>query len=157
MEQVPLFTFLAWITQIVSHFDFHKECFLDRLLLRLATTYPSAVIYSFQFAYHQAVDENSVAREMVQHILNAIKNPMLEQFIKNVNYLSVPEKVIHYHLSNIQQNRGQLEKSWSELKVCYDNVFGSDRGSSSGRVEQFKGNLEQMMQMNGWYANLFIE
>lgn len=146
---MPLFTFLAWITQIVSHFDFQNECFLDKLLLRLATAYPSAVIYSFQFSYNQAIDRHPVAREVVQHIMNAIKNPMLEQFIENVNCVSLPDKVIDYHLKNILDRSHSIEQNWRELKICCDNVFGCIRGTSVDKVQQFKVNLEQMMEING--------
>lgn len=114
----------------------------------MATTYPSAVIYSFQLSYNQVADQNS-PREVVQCILNAIKNPMLEQFIENIYCLSIPDKVIDYHLRNILDRSQNIEKSRRELKICYDNVFGDLRGTSSVKVEQFKKSIKEMMEING--------
>lgn len=155
---MPLFTFLAWTTQIVSHFDFEKECFLDKLLLRLAIEYPTAVIYSFRLAYHQALDRKSAVRSVVQQILDAIKNPMLERFIENAMCLSLPEKVMEYHLKIVKSKPHAISKNRRELQICYDNVFGNVREKSSAEVEKFKHSLEELMEMNGsFYTQNAVE
>lgn len=157
---MPLYTFLAWIVQIVSYFDFERECFLDELLLRLATKYPSAVIYSFQLAYNSAIDSKSTVRPIVQQILNAIKNPTLERFITNINCLSLPDKVMEYHLKNVYSRPKQMARNLQELQICYENVYGTVRGRSANKFQVYKSKLEEIMQFYGMknkpIFNLFI-
>ncbi|XP_055310881.1 DNA-dependent protein kinase catalytic subunit-like [Sitodiplosis mosellana] len=153
VNDVPLWIFLGWTTQIVSRFNFKHECFLDNLLLRLATTYPSTVIYTFQLAYRQYYAEkpNAPIRPVVQQMVNAVKNPMIERFIENVNYLSLPDKVMAYHLHNVIEKiyaKTVYELVREELQTCYDNVYGEVRGKSAKKVESFKQEFIALMKMD---------
>lgn len=154
---MPLWIFLAWITQIISRFDFENVCFLDNLLLRISTAYPSSVIYTFQLAYRQyrAQRPNTPIRPIVQQIITAIKNPIVERFIQNVNYVSLPDKVLFYHLSKVVEKIVEKTDYREELETCYENVFGNGRGKSVNRVEVFKKEFTELMKMNGGYSILY--
>lgn len=148
---MPSWSFLGWITQIISRFDFKKPGFLDNLLVRLSTEYPLAVIYPFRLSYREFNDRNPNVndREIVQQILNAIKNPMIEKFIDNICCICLPETVAIHHLKHILRNSKDSENRKKEFKICYDNVFGNVRGRSSSRVEKFKEEFTELLETNG--------
>lgn len=134
----------------MSRFDFKKPCFLDTLLLRLATTYPSIIIYAFQLSYnifceqHQSVE----IRPLVQQILNTIENPLIEKFINGMKCLSLPDKVIEHHLYRILNRSNLNVNTEQQLKDCYDIVFGNTmRGKSAEKVLPLKNNLIEIMNM----------
>lgn len=147
---MPSWIFLGWITQIIARFHFKDTCFLDNLLIRLATKYPSTVVYPFQLAFreYRKRKPNAPIRPVVQQIRNAIQNPMIKNFIKNMRYVSLPHIVLAQHLHNaiedIAKNGGQYQ---DELRKCYDNVFGNERGKSTDQVEMYKGEFVQLMEM----------
>lgn len=41
LSMVPEWMFISYISQMLSNFDFEKECYLDQLLLKLAKKYPN--------------------------------------------------------------------------------------------------------------------
>lgn len=149
VNEVPSGIFLEWITQIIARFNFKNICFLDNLLVRLATTYPSTVTYTFQLAYnqYQRLKRNAPIRSAVQQILDATKNSMIEKFIENVSYLSLPDKVLIYHLVNVYNKININPKE--ELRTCYENVYGNERGKSAEKVAMFKQELIKLMEMDG--------
>lgn len=157
MNEVPLWIFLGWTTQIISRFNFKNICFLDKLILRLATTYPTQVIYTFQLAHRQYCEQkpNVPVRLVVQEIESAIKNPMIQNLIVNVSYLSLPDKVMWHHLQKVYEKIHLEKKSGhdkypyqEELEICYQNVYGNGRGKSTEKVLQYKEEFVKLMQMN---------
>lgn len=132
---------------------------MDKLLVRLATTYPSQVIYTFQLAYRQYRERkpNAPVRLIFQQIENAIKNPMIQSFIENVSYLSLPDKVMVHHLKKANE-KIHFEKKpghdkypyQEELEICYQNVYGNGRGKSKEKVLDLKEEFVKLMQMNGY-------
>lgn len=158
-NRVQQWAFLGWVTQIVSRFDWQKPCFLDDLLLRSAKTYPTAVIYPFQMAFSQFREQKPQAtvRECVQQIRDALKNPVVEKFIKSLNYLSAPDKVLEHHLHNITiiQSKACFKR---EIKACFDNVFEGDmRGRSAATVKSLRHYFVELSRMDcEWNFGLMI-
>lgn len=137
----------------MARFDFDKTCFLDSLVLRLATAYPSVVIYSFQLEYGRFRERKPkhTNRPVIQQILDVIQNPLIEKFIESIKCLSLPEKVMEHHLHNaFIRHSYPSEKYRQELKTCSENVFENAlRGKSAAKVQQFKQNIVDLMQMQG--------
>lgn len=73
---------------------------------------------------------------------------MIEKFIANINYLSLPDTVISYHLKNIINHLPRVNKK-KELQICYDNVYGGGRGKSIAKVEPFKQEFSNLMRLEG--------
>lgn len=104
--------FLGWLPQIISNMNFKQANFLDRLLLRIASTYPRAILYPFQLSYDQykkdADDQKD--RSIVLEILNIIRNRKTELLIRGLLCLCVPEKMLSYHLIELS-NEMQLHST----------------------------------------------
>lgn len=121
------------MTEIIAYFDFEQPCFLDCLLVQLANTYPTSVIYSFNLTYQEfcARKPHIATRPIVRQIQAAIKNPIIEKFIDQINFVSMPGKVLNYHLNNILKLKNNEEAVKHEFQRCYNNVYGDSRGKSS--------------------------
>lgn len=154
MNSIPLWTIIGWIPQIVSRFDFEKPHFLDDLLLKLATTYPFALVYTFQLSFEQFRKQQKpiFIRNVVQQILNKLKSPLVDKFINAMICLSLPEKVLENQLSKIRKNFGSLtqEQFINELEFCQKLVFENEiRGNLTREVRGFKSDFDNLMEMNG--------
>lgn len=123
---------------------------MDTLLLRLATNYPSIIIYAFQLSFnnfcehHQSVE----IRPLVQQILDTIKNPLIEKFINGMKCLSLPDKVMQHHLYRILNRSNLNVNTEQQLKECFDIVFGNSlRGKSCEKVIPLKNQMIEIMNM----------
>lgn len=152
MLQVPLWSFLGWVTQIISRFDFQNPCYLDNLLLRLATTYSSAVIYPFQMAFGQFYDQNPevIYHQKVDKIIETLQSPVVDRFIRVLKCLNLPEKVLEHFLCSTFSKRGQTHTVYEQkLKACYDDVFENRlRGKSTKKVEAYRSDFDELKKMN---------
>lgn len=155
MQHVPLWTFIGSISQIMSRLNFEKACFLDNLVLRLATEYPSIVIYPFQVSYEcfKEKDPNvKRQRPLIQQIATAIKNTFVQQFIDSLKVLNLPEKVLQYHLSEFLNADVKSKLNQQQLKAGYDDVFNNTmRGKLPIRLQAFKNDFDEFMQMIGMF------
>lgn len=43
LQLVPEWMFIAYISQMLSNYDFENECYLDELLYRIAVKYPNGL------------------------------------------------------------------------------------------------------------------
>ncbi|XP_031631692.1 DNA-dependent protein kinase catalytic subunit-like [Contarinia nasturtii] len=149
VKHVPVWNFLKWMTQIITNFDFEKPCFLDQLLVELAKTYPTSVIYSFNLIYQRFRERkpNARIRSIVRQIQAAIRNPIIEKFIEQINYVSLAEKVLYYHLNKILKLKDEQAVK-KELQICYDNVYGGTRNLSTANISPtIKKDFEALMIM----------
>lgn len=138
-NSVPLWSFIEWITQIISCFDFENRCYLDDLLLRLAKAYPSAVIYTFQMEYTLFCERtpNAAKRDIVQQIEATLRNPVTEKFIESLKYVSLADKVLDYHIKNIIEATSESDYK-RELDVCFENIFNDKNMRGEASVNQVK-------------------
>lgn len=149
MNQVPLWTFLGSVTQMISRFDFMKACYLDNLLLRLVTTYPSIIVYAFQLSYNifRERKPHVPIRSVIQQILDAVNNPLMNKFIESLKCMTLPEKALKHHLDIIIRKLNQNTSIQRELKECYDFVFENPmRGKCVEIVGQLKNDMIEMMK-----------
>lgn len=159
MSNVPEWMFLDWIPQVLSNFSFSAPCFLDELVLRLATTYPAAMIYAFQLSYTQYSEKypNRQPRAIVQQILDLLHNPIVEKFINAINCLNLPEKFIITHFTDILLS---MQKNQNYTNEMYQNhllrvqraVFSNDmRGIIVQKVGWLDKVITNLIQLNGGY------
>lgn len=155
MERVPLWTFLAPISQILSRFNFEKTCFLDNLILRLATEYPAIVIYPFQVSYECFKERNpniKFERPLIRKIVAAIANPFLQQFIAGLKVANLPEKVLQNYLLEFSKSDVNSVMEQQTLKAGYDDVFNNPmRGKLPFNVQAVKSEIDELLQMFGMF------
>lgn len=163
MNHVPLWTFVGSISQIMSRLNFEDTCFLDNLVLRLATEYPSIVIYPFQVSYECFKERNpnvKFQRPIIQQIAAAIENTFLQQFIDSLKVLNLPEKVLQFHLHEFLKAEMKSKPSQQQLKAGYDDVFKNPmRGTLPAMIHSVQSDLDTLMQMFGMFLfriNCFV-
>lgn len=155
--QVPLWMLFGSISQIMSRFNFEEVCFLDNLVLRLATKYPSIVIYPFRMS-HECFNElhpkAANPRPLIQQILNSIDNRFLQKFVDSLKVLNSPERVLHHHFKIFQHNAtSKLEQR--RLRVACESVFNSPfRGELSARVKSYQADFDELIGMFGMFTSV---
>lgn len=152
---MPLWTFLRSISQIMSRFTFDKPCFLDNLVLCLATEYPSIVVYPFQLSHEYFNERNAndkLQRPLVQRILKAIENPFIQEFIDNLKTLSLPEKVLLHHLHKFAEKGKNSKFDQLQLKAGYENVFNNPlRSKLPPKILTIQKDFIALMNMFGMF------
>lgn len=162
MHAVPEWMFISWIPQILSRFTFASPCFLDALVVRLAKMYPSAMLFPFQLAHSQyqakqsGRQSQSSPRAIVQQIVELLRNPVTENFIRSIECLNLPEKKLHSHLSRIytsirtDNNQYTNDEYHSEMASTLESVFKNPLcGPIVDQIQAFKVSVDKMMQLNG--------
>lgn len=123
---------------------------MDNLVLRLATGFPSIIVYSFQLSHGIFCKQNPDAstRPLVQQILNTIEDPLVGRFIESLKCLTLPEIVIKHCLYNIMSEiENSHERYQQQLQLCYENVFENPmRGKITGKSEQLKKEFIGLME-----------
>lgn len=108
--------FLGWISQIISELKFDKDCFVDQLLVRLAQTYPAAIIYPFKLSHSQYTNSCSfdvIDRPLIVRINDIIHDPLIDSFVSGLSTVCVPYKMLYCHLSTL----------YGELRILTENQF----------------------------------
>ncbi|KAJ6648931.1 DNA-dependent protein kinase catalytic subunit [Pseudolycoriella hygida] len=131
--QVPGWMFLGWISQIISEVRFDRECFIDELILRLAQTFPTAIIYPFKLSYSQYINNSFEIvndRPLIARINDIIQNRVIDNFVRGLLAVCVPYKMLYYHLCSLQNEFQLLTENQFHKKVknILETVFPSDRG-----------------------------
>lgn len=123
--------------------------------MKLAKEYPQALTYTFQLSFEefQKQSKHVFLRHEVQLILDRIKKPLIDRFIKAVHYLSFPGMVIKFHLNKIlRKNHAKtltLKTFHEELNVCYKEIFDNRmRGHLPIQILNQKAKLEALKSSN---------
>lgn len=157
MVNVPEWMFIKWLPQILSRFDFSKPCFLDELVMRMAIAYPFAIIYPFQVSYSQFREKhpNVRNRELVHNLLERLNNPMVDNFIKSITCLCLPNKLLSHHLENLfkmvqysqELNQVKYQNAVKNLiSIAFENNL---QGKIFSIIESNKKILEELVSMDG--------
>lgn len=155
MKQVPLWTFIGSISQIMSRLSFEYACSLDNLVLRLATEYPSIVIFPFQVAYERFKEMHpnvTTVRPPIQQIANAIANPFLQQFVSSLKVLNLPDNVLLSQLNEFSKAGVSSKLNQQKLKAVYDDVFMNPmRGKLPSKMLAFRNKFDELLQIFGMF------
>lgn len=127
LNMVPLWMFLPYISQILSNFDFENDCFLDRLLLKLAETYPNALIFSYNLSrenFHY--DGQAMEKALAKDISEKLSNRTMSTFIAALQNVVVPIKYLKYHFDLFQLEVSKIktnEMFRAAVEKFYEVVF----------------------------------
>lgn len=104
---VPEWMFIAWIPQILSNLKFSVKSHLDKIIERLAESYPAALIYSFRISYEQYKQQYKgvqlIQREFIVKLKNLLKNPILDKFIEAFLNLCIPEVLLKFQVNCLEK------------------------------------------------------
>lgn len=160
MKRVPLWTFIGSISQIISRFSFEKPCFLDNLVLSLATEYPSIVIYPFQLTYECFKERNphvKFERPLIQQISKAIENTFLQTFVDSLKVLNWPDIVLKYYVSEFSGKEITSRLNQRHLKAGYNDVFNNPlRGKLPDKIQSYRKDFDELMQMFGMFFCIYL-
>lgn len=147
--------FLRWSPQIISSIKFDEPSYLDELLIRLATKYPTAILYPFQLAFDQDQQLSArTPRSIILHIQSFINHPKSQLFIKALMWLCVPEKLLQYHLINLFRDI-QSDDSFTSAMIQQrlqaiiavawpSNDVHQLRGKAFDRIDKYRDKIEAL-------------
>lgn len=140
--------FLKWIPQILSLFDFQRQCFLDNLLCRLANAYPTAMFHPFQLSHDQHMQQfpNYQNRLTVERIRRSLHHPLSDQFIAGIQNVCVPSKMLSSHLltlNKLLESRDDLPLAAFAAAVenCLEIVYGNANDDDQFDRNNIKGHI----------------
>lgn len=146
--------------QILSAFNFEEECFLDKLMLRLASSYASIIVYPFRISLQQYEDQRAENiqnnRELVNEIctLLEISNPLVDKFINGIKCVCMPNKLLRSkleHLAKMLKHQSASRHSFQTaladvLSVIFDDNI---RGPLFKKIDQYAPRLNDLAAKNG--------
>lgn len=144
----------------MSTFSFQNECFLDGLVLRLATSFPSAMLYPFKISMKQYEERHTHNhhRDVVNQIrdLLSAKNPLAEHFLKGIKCLCMPDTLLLSHLEYLKkllQHQDLSRLSFqSALEDVLSAIYKNDaRGPIFAQIDQFDNKLRDLALINSKY------
>lgn len=149
--------FLGWISQIISELKYDRNCFVDELLLRLAQTYPTAIIYPFKLSYSQYIQncfEVVDDRPLIARINEIIHNPLIDCFVKGLLTVGVPYKMLYYHLNSLHNEFHLLSENQFDKKIrnILNTVFPEDRGHQGtefDKLQPFRDTVRNLRTLSG--------
>ncbi|KAG4079582.1 hypothetical protein HA402_014371 [Bradysia odoriphaga] len=124
--------FLGWISQIISELKFDRDCYVDELILRLAQTYPTALIYPFKLSHSQYTSnclEEVNDRPLIARINDIIRNPFIDSFVKGLSAVCVPSKKMYHHLQSLNSDFRMLTENqfFKRVTDILETLFPTDR------------------------------
>lgn len=149
--------FLGWISQIISELKYDRDCLIDELLLRLAQTYPTAIIYPFKLSHSHYKDnclDDVNDRPLIARINDIIHNPLIDSFVKGLLAVCIPFKMLYYHLTTLHSEFRLLTENQFNKKVknILETVFPSDRsyyGREFEKLKAFHDSVRNLTALSG--------
>lgn len=151
--------FIANISQILSNFDFAKECFLDNLIYKLAQKYPNALYYPFKLTRENYKRMNDTKEKLHVSAISDLlsKNEMLNDFTSALQCLVIPEKMIDTHFYMFREKIVDNMKDDSfknAAKEMFQQIAVKNANFKGPEFSKFKNLHQQIEQLTkiSWNA-----
>ncbi|XP_055842749.1 DNA-dependent protein kinase catalytic subunit-like [Episyrphus balteatus] len=162
---VPVWTYLVWIPQILSRFQLNEPCYLDHIVLKIADKHPEALRFPFSTWYKQAKINFSLSRlegghyndrSVIRQIMNSLQHDLCDKFLKSFRYLAVPEAFLLSELESFDRDIRSIsnisDTQFSKitenlLKDVYCEEEGL-QGVAYRRLLKYKSELESIKNMS---------
>ncbi|XP_046395507.1 DNA-dependent protein kinase catalytic subunit-like [Ischnura elegans] len=138
-SRVPTWMFLSWTSQILAHLNGSSCSTLTDLVVRMAETYPAAIVYPFQISIDKYQKENSEEMRALTNRLEKIlfRNKLLEKMLESLKYVCLPNVMLKGHLERIKllldsPNCGDAEVMEQAKSLLVDELFPQSRGRGRG-------------------------
>lgn len=155
LESVQLWMFISNISQILSNYDFSKECFLDILIYKLAQKYPNALYFPFKLAR----ENNRIMKGTKEKLhVNAIselisKNVMLNDFTSALQCLVIPEQMVRIHFNSFKKKMvGMTDDTFKKAaNEMFQQMFvknASFKGSEFSKLKLLHQQFQQLTEIS---------
>ncbi|KAL7018811.1 hypothetical protein ACKWTF_010922 [Chironomus riparius] len=157
LKMVPEWMFLAYISQILSNFDFENDCYLDNLMMKLAKKYPNALYFPFNLSrdnFNYINDNQVMEKALVKDISQIVSNPTIDKFTSALQCLVVPEKFMEIHFNNFYHELSAAdnnEKFQEAVQKLYDNVYVHNKnlkGQEFSKISDYKERILAFKKLN---------
>ncbi|XP_071445533.1 DNA-dependent protein kinase catalytic subunit-like [Hetaerina americana] len=144
--RVPTWMYLSWTSQILAHLNDSSCSTLSDLIVRMAETYPSAIVFPFRVSSDKYEKENSGVMAALKYRLEKIlfKNQVLENLLKSLAYVSVPKVMLEYYVTRIithlESPKPNIEEVAKANSLMMSEVFLKGRGNRAVGA-QYNGSL----------------
>lgn len=161
MALVPEWMFISNISQILSNFDFAKDCYLDALIHRLSKKYPNALYYPFKLTQDnfQRMHKDEKEKALVAEINSLLSHKIQDDFNSAIQCLVIPEQMLNSHFNYFRQklsDENVTNESFSKaVKELYHQVFEKNtvfKGSEFSKLKNFHEHIKKLKEFS-WNEN----
>ncbi|CAH1962380.1 unnamed protein product [Acanthoscelides obtectus] len=156
-KEIPTWMFLGWIPQILANMDSSKIFALSDIIIRIAETYPQAIIYPYRLSRETNIVENdgleTDKRIYVKSRLDELllKNEVVNCFLKALSYVCLPIMVLRYYIGKIKKATS-IEDIKSIQNTVIEEVFNKEHDSTPSnlqgevyrKIEQYRPHFEKL-------------
>ncbi|CAG2063195.1 unnamed protein product, partial [Timema podura] len=163
-SDVPEWMFLGWVSQLIASLDTPVGLALGDLILRLATSYPKAVIYPFYISSDKYKCKDGELAHHTRCLIDRLKgvlqtSSLQDTLLKAFSCVAQPPLILKYHLEILikflEDELLSLNKLRSSFRDMMAEVFSSDttsetklHGSVFKTVMSFKDTLLKILGEN---------
>nr|CAD7440345.1 unnamed protein product [Timema bartmani] len=163
-SDVPEWMFLGWVSQLIASLDTPVGLALGDLILRLATSYPKAVIYPFYISSDKYKCKDGELAHHTRCLIDRLKgmlqtSSLQDTLLKAFSCVAQPPLILKYHLEILikflEDEVLSLNKLRSSFHDMMAEVFSSDtssetklHGSVFKTVMSFKDTLLKILGEN---------
>ncbi|KAJ3665343.1 hypothetical protein Zmor_000841 [Zophobas morio] len=141
-SKIPVWMFLGWIPQILVSVDSPKISAVAPLVLKIAKTYPQAIMYAYRLSKENYKSESEEFNELIEKLDNILlSDSRIDEFLKALSFIGVPASILMYFnrkiVKSIQTN--DLDQAKNILKYLSDDLFNCKPDSRD--VSLMQGNM----------------
>ncbi|CAO1438484.1 unnamed protein product [Diamesa serratosioi] len=153
---IPKWFFLSYIPQILSHFDFQDDCYLDSLILTLARKYPNAMFFPFKLShdhYNRVVKTSDSEKIVVEQLIELIDSPIMMKFMVAMQNLCVPEMILKTHLvllyNSINVSKVTTDQFEEKIRSIIELIFHSNnelKGEEFSKLRVYEEKMTHLLK-----------
>nr|CAD7397905.1 unnamed protein product [Timema poppensis] len=163
-SDVPEWMFLGWVSQLIASLDTPVGLALGDLILRLATSYPKAVIYPFYISSDKYKFKDGESSHHTRCLIDRLKgvlqtSSLQDTLLKAFSCVAQPPLILKYHLDILIKfledevlSLNKLRSSFHDMmaEVFSSNTSGETKlhGSVFKTVMSFKDTLLKILGEN---------
>ncbi|VEN60084.1 unnamed protein product [Callosobruchus maculatus] len=142
-NEIPTWMFLGWIPQILASMDSSKIFALSDIIIRIAETYPQAIVYPYRLSREKITSESggleTDKRTYVKARLDELllKDEAVNSFLRALSYVCLPNMVLRYYIGKIKKAKS-IEDVKSVQHIVMDEVYNEE---SASKLSDFQGDV----------------
>ncbi|XP_066255512.1 DNA-dependent protein kinase catalytic subunit-like [Euwallacea similis] len=160
-QDIPCWMFLGWIPQLLANVDTPKVTAISGIILKIAKTYPQAIMYSYRLSKENYLQTHSEFSEEMRHLTNELDalllhDPLVDQFLSALCKVSVPLTTLQYYIKKMsayQKIEDALNLRNEIIEFFFKDTPASHHSSSMQgdmyrQVKDFKTAFEGVTQVS---------